>query len=44
MYTYKNIGWWKAFNGKYYCSISYESFSTKSEVKKYIKLNKSKFA
>ena len=44
MNTYKNIGYYKGFNNRWYCSISYESFNTKLDVKKYIKLNKSKFA
>ena len=37
MKYYKNVGYYKGMNGKYYCSISYAEFATKREVKKFIK-------
>ena len=39
MNYYKNVGYYEGFNGKWYCSISYQEFNSKSEVKKFIKSN-----
>ena len=40
MNYYKSVGYYKGFNNKWYCSISYEEFNSKAEVKAFIKQSK----
>lgn len=43
MYYYKGIGYYKGIDGKYHCNISYNTFKSKREVKKFIKQNKNRW-